>query len=240
MNSPETFEELIIERQSCTKCHKDDNLRHFEKLLAEDVPPYLLSPWCPVGENSLKAEILIIGQDFGIFQYLEEAKNMDGLKLKEKGNSTNKKLIEYLKLAGLTDRKIYFTNAVLCIKNGITKKTKSGKGMSSAVKIEWFKNCSVDFLKPLITDHLSNLKTIITLGKYALFSIEQIVESPINTTEPLIDSIAILQHIKISNKHYNLIPMLHPSFDHLSVMKQKEGKKAARLWEDSKNIIDNL
>jgi DNA polymerase len=238
MDNPEAFEELIKERQACKKCHELNNLCHFEDIIKDS--PNLLGPWNPLEKNCFDAEILIIGQDFGIFQYLEEAKNMDDLKLKEKGNSTNKKLIKYLKLAGLTDRKIYFTNAVLCIKNGITKKTKSGKSMSSDVKVEWFKNCSVDFLKPLITDHLPNLKIIITLGKYALFSIEQIVESPINTTEPLIDSIAILQHIYISNKHYSLIPMLHPSFDHLSVMKQKEGKKAIRLWEDSKKIIDNL
>jgi len=242
MKNIESYEKLIKDRQACTKCHQkdnlgQDNLRQFEKLLSENVYPSLLSPWCPVGENSLNAEILIVGQDFGIFQYLEEEKNMDGLKLKEEGNSTNEKLRDYLQKAGLLNANIYFTNSILCIKNGETKITKKGTSMSTPIKLKWCINCSETFLKPLITDHLINVKIIITLGKHALFSINHIADSLNNEIKPLIDLIAIKQCIHISNKPYTLIPMLHPSFDHLSVKGQKEAKKAKELWEDIKDKI---
>jgi uracil-DNA glycosylase len=238
MDKRGTFEELIKRRQTCTKCHNSDNLCHFEtKLSPLDRHQNLLGPWKPLGINSHDSKILVVGQDFGIVQYLLDAKNIDGLREKECKNSTNRKLIKYLESAGIENENIYFTNAILCIKKGESNKTKSGTSMSAKVETDWFINCSNEFLKPLITDYLPNLKTIITLGKYALFSIEQISVPKINSSKPLIELVSEPQHIYISNKSYNLIPMLHPSFDHLSVMKQKDGKKAINLWEDLKNII---
>ena len=239
MNNPETFEQLINRRKACLKCHKNDNLRHFDNILSKDGLPNLLGPWNPLGKNSHEAEILIVGQDFGIFQYLEDSENMDGLNNKEKGNQTNKKLIKYLESAGILDKKLYFTNAVLCIKNGVTKKTKSGKSMSSDVEKKWFENCSEEFLKPLIIDHLPNLKIIITLGKYALFSINKIIDSPFEDTQSLIDLVAKKQNITVSNNQYTLIPMLHPSYDYVNVKRHeinikkiKPEKKAKDLWLD--------
>jgi uracil-DNA glycosylase len=238
MDNPKAFEKLIENRKACIKCHCSGDLCHFEtKLLSMDGHRNLLGPWDPLEKNCLDAEILVIGQDFGIVEYLVKAENLEGLRIKEKANSTNKKLKEYLELAGLKDRKIYFTNAVLCIKNGITKKTKSGKSMSSDVKIEWFENCSTNFLKPLITNHLRNLKTIITLGKYALFSIKHIAETKIEMAQPFNRLIVKTKPILISNKPYTLIPMLHPSFDHLSIIGHEQFKKPFEPWEYLKSII---
>ena len=236
MNNLQSFEELIKDRQNCVRCHKDDNLRHFDKILSMDGHPQLLSPWCPIGENSRDAEILIIGQDFGIFKYLEDARNIDGLKSKEEGNSTNKKLIKYLKLANLRNKQMYFTNAILCVKKGASNNTKSGVSMSAKVETGWFTNCSERFLKNLILHHLPKLKTIITLGKYALFSINHIVEDKLEIIKPLVDLVAECQNIHISDKKYTLIPMLHPSFDHLSAKGHKENKKAKDLWESIGNL----
>lgn len=242
MNNQEKFEELIKCRKACTICHAQDNigqdkLRHFDSILSKDGLPHLLGPWNPLGKNSHEAEILIIGQDFGIFQYLKDSKNMDGLNNKEEGNQTNIKLIKYLESAGLLDKKLYFTNAVLCIKNGVTKKTKSGKSMSSDVELIWFENCGKKFLKPLITDHLPNIKIIITLGKYALFTINQITDTCFEDFQPMINLVAKKRDITISNKPYCLIPMIHPSFDHLNVKNHEEGKKAKDLWKDMKFLL---
>lgn len=245
MNNPEAFENLIKLRQQCTKCHSADNLRHFEKLLDVDLHSNLFSPWNPIEKNDFDAEILVIGQDFGTFQYLQSAKNIEGLKSKECKNSTNKKLTTYLESTGLLNRKIYFTNAILCIKNGESKNTKSGTSMSSKVEIDWFKNCSSKFLKPLITDHLPNLKIIITLGKNALFSVNNIIDHKAqiidnNIEMSLIDLVAIKQKVLISNKPYTLIPMLHPSFDHLSSKGHKQGKKAKELWKDLNSLLTDI
>jgi len=235
MNIQEPFKNLIQSRQACTTCHHDDNLCHFEKLLTDGKDSNLYSPWNPCEKNTLDAEILIVGQDFGIFQYLKEAGNTQGLINKERDNSTNKKLLKYLKSADLVDKSIYFTNAILCIKNGKSKNTKSGTSMSSKVEPEWFENCSSRFLRPLITEHLNNLKVIITLGKYALYSINHIVGH--ETTEPIIRLVAKPQHISISNKSYVLIPMLHPSFDHLSIKGHEKFTKATESWEYLKSIV---
>jgi uracil-DNA glycosylase len=155
MNNPEKFEELIKKRQECTECN-DTNLCQFECVIKDG--PNVLGLWDPFKSNSDYAEILIVGQDFSDRSYLEKAKNINGVLEQEAKNPTNLKLRGYLEKSGLLNKKLYFTNAVLCIKNGETKVTKKGSSMSTPIKRKWCINCSRNFLEPLI--RLDNMEPL--------------------------------------------------------------------------------
>ena len=243
MNTSETFEDLIKKRQGCTICHESNKLYHFENVIKDS--PILLGLWDPLESNSNDAEILIVGQDFSDRSYLEKAKNIKGIKDLEANNPTNGKLKRYLETAGLYNQKIYFTNSILCIKNGETKTTKKGTSMSTPIKRKWCINCSDKFLKPLIVDHLPNVKIIITLGANALLSINNISDAEKNTElnntnakkAPFTDYLAIEKNIVVSGITYKLIPMAHPSFEHLTL--SKHAKNANQLWEGVKKLLDS-
>ena len=111
-------------------------------------------------QGNLNAEILLIGQDFGDYDYYLKNNGKD-----EPANATNINLASLFRELRIElgtsdepniDTKLYFTNAVLGVKNG---------GMSAPIKKSWYVDTAKLFIKPLI--QLIEPKIIIVMGSKA-------------------------------------------------------------------------
>jgi Uracil-DNA glycosylase len=125
-----------------------------------------IGPWS-LWQGNLDAEILVIGQDWGDVNYYLDNKGIDA-----DNNPTNRNLIELFKTLNIDigtpsdpnkSAPVFFTNAILGIKYN---------GMSSKVKASWVKECTNEFLKPLI--EIIEPKIIITLGTYAFKAVKDL------------------------------------------------------------------
>jgi uracil-DNA glycosylase len=241
-----TYRDLIEKRKSCPKCQncglckdltqKDSKGMLFQLEIAFPIPFSIdsLGLWDPLNNsNPLTASILIIGQDFSHARYFDDVKSLSEVIQKESNNATNKNLIRYLgSIDGFDRKEIYFANAVLCIKSG---------SMNAPIKRKWLTNCSDNFLKPLIIEHLNNLKIIITLGKVALDAIRVISEDAATVISDFCekDSFSSLPgnkfEINIDNKPLILYPMFHPGRLGASNASRVK-KKPEDLW---KSILCN-
>ncbi len=223
MENIKEFEQLIYKRISCKLCHESNRMCHFEKFF-DETDEKLLGLWDPLHfGNLLCSEILIIGQDYSNVDYLEKAKrSREQLYIQEEKSPTNKKIRRYLNKVEWKEKPIYFTNAVLCIKFGT---------MSAKIDRKWVENCSEEFLKPLIAEYLTNLRTIITLGEGALSAIKYLDLNTIN--KPFKNVVAKPQLVKIDQKPYKLIPMYHPAC-HLDVVRKSTGKEPEEIWRSIK------
>lgn len=110
--------------------------------------------------GNLNADILLIGQDFGSYAYYLNNDGKDDPK-----NPTSLNLSTLFQQLGIDigdsenpndNAKLYFTNAVLGVKNG---------GMAEAIKRNWYKDTATKFLKPLID--IVQPKVIIAMGSVA-------------------------------------------------------------------------
>jgi uracil-DNA glycosylase len=235
-----TYQDLIEKRKSCKECqnyglcddlnlsHSNGNLYQLENIVKERFPINSLGLWNPANNsNPLTASVLIIGQDFSNVAYFNDINSLLLLNQIESQSETNKNLLKYIELSSINKNEIFFTNAILCIKSG---------KMNASIKKKWITNCSMSFLKPLILEHLKSLKIIITLGKVALDSINEIsVDVNKKTTDfPKKDNFSSIAGnnytINIEGKELKLYPMFHTG--RLGNSNAKRVKKnPTELWE---------
>ena len=228
-----TYQDLIEKRKSCKACQnyglcdvltQGDSkgmLYQLETAFPVAFSIDSLGFWNPLNNsNPLAASILVIGQDFSHAGYFEDVKNLSEVNQKESNNATNKNLIGYIEsISGFHKKEIYFANAVLCIKSG---------SMNAPIKRKWLTNCADNFLKPLITEHLSNLKIIITLGKVALDAVNAISDFMETANFSSIPGNNYM--INVEEKELRLGPMFHPG--RLGNSNAKRAKKnPTELWE---------
>src|SRR5204863_3306510 len=114
-------------------------------------------------QGNLDAALMVVAQDFGDVRWFLEA---DGYPTSI--STTNTTLVRLLSSAGLnidlanrTNGKglLFFTNAVLCMKQG------GARGSQAPVKSEWLRNCGTRFLRPTI--ELVQPKVVVCLGAKA-------------------------------------------------------------------------
>jgi hypothetical protein len=230
-----SYQDLIKQRKNCKECHNyglcDDlnlsylngNLYQLETILKNRFEIESLGLWNPANNsNPLTASVLIIGQDFSNVGYFDNIHSLLSINNIESENTTNKNLIKYIKLSGINVNDIYFTNAILCIKSG---------SMNAPIKTKWISNCSTQYLKPLITQHLINLKMIITLGKVALDAVKKISDfSEKNSFSHLAKT---NYDLNIDGKKIKLYPMFHVG-NLGNVNAAKANKNPKELWEKIK------
>ena len=148
----EQYVELVRQRKSCRLCSekgfKNTSLCQYE---TDNIGKW--TDW----QNSLDAEILVVGQDWGTIKYWEDNKGID-----TKSSRTNDALRNLLLILGydigtvfepIPQKKLFFTNSVLCLKNG---------KMNASIPAKVYSNCVSNFLKPLTM--IIKPKYIITLG----------------------------------------------------------------------------
>jgi uracil-DNA glycosylase family 4 len=112
--------------------------------------------------GKLNPELMIIGQDWGDTKCFAKQRGMEN-----PNSPTNKALTDLIHLIGLNLDAIFLTNAILCLKSG---------GLQAPVKLEWFTNCGIHFLKATI--EVVNPKILVTMGEHAYRSVEMLFNLP--------------------------------------------------------------
>jgi uracil-DNA glycosylase len=241
-----TYRDLIEKRKLCKECgvcedlnFKNEKGKLYQLETAAKFPLSMdsLGLWDPLSNsNPLTASILVIGQDFSHVGYLDNLNCLLEVIQKESVNTTNENLIRFIKLIkGIDKEEIYFANAVLCIKSG---------KMNAPIKRKWLSNCSDNFLKPLIVEHLNNLKIIITLGKVALDAVRIISKDANKVISDFSEKANFSSlpgnsyDINIDGKSLKLYPMFHTG-NLGAINASRVDKRPVDLWEKV-NLVPKL
>ena len=140
-----------------------------------------IGPWT-LWQGNLRADFVIVGQDWGDTNYF-----IDNRGREKPGNRTNDTLRTLLRSIGreipaptASDAgggTVFFTNAILCLKNG---------GMQAKVMREWFVNCAKRFLRPTID--LIAPRVVVTLGERAYRALARAYGVPTRSFRKAVDS----------------------------------------------------
>jgi uracil-DNA glycosylase len=157
-----SYAELVSERKRCMACANLTNPSKYEARDSDHIGPY--SRW----QGNLDAELLVVGQDYAdVETYLVGEDDWPGESVR-----TNLTLVELVQEAGIKisaprrgypDDRLFFTNAILCLKPANPHKRSS---MQGNVPREYFRNCGEWFLRRTI--ELVQPRAVVTLGRPAL------------------------------------------------------------------------
>jgi uracil-DNA glycosylase len=149
---------LVQDRQACRACCAHlENPSHGDNKQFDSQRIGPLTRW----QGNLQSPLLVVGQDFADVTTYREVQGYPGANV-----PTNQRLLLFLKAAGfqiapphfpLADDKLFFTNAVLCLKRG---------KMRSPIPTECFNACSRLFLSRTL--ELVSPRAVATLGGRAL------------------------------------------------------------------------
>jgi hypothetical protein len=183
MDVIETYEGLVKKRKACRICCNSNPGLIFngsalpEQLACKPADPDVVSYWSQLSGNR-SPEIVVIGQDFSDVSYFAENNGRD-----DTFNQTNMRLAELLRIAGIDvdwsrtkdDRgPVYLTNAILCLKRG--KLDLQRRSMSAPIKSGWVRNCSNEFLRPLLA--LLRPKIVVAMGGHAWRAVWEVLGCP--------------------------------------------------------------
>ncbi|HWR58219.1 MAG TPA: uracil-DNA glycosylase family protein [Thermodesulfovibrionales bacterium] len=151
----EEYDRLVSSRKSCRVCQGLENPSQVANGLFDSSE---IGPWTR-WQGNLDSRVMLVAQDWGHVGNFEKQKGTDN------NSETNKMLNRLLEIAGIDvslplDRTnggtLFFTNAILCLKNGSDQ---------ASVDSEWYRNCGPRFLKPLI--EIVEPKVVICIGQRA-------------------------------------------------------------------------
>lgn len=242
LNKEEQYEALVDKRKSCRLCAEygfcNPNETAYE---TDEIGPY--SKWA----HDLNAEVMIVAQDFADkvsydkFQGTVQMKEIVDLEsYKEYDTMTNYNLralsknISQIKLgcpSKSSGENVFITNVVLCLKTG----NMSGPFSSKATK-----NCSQNYLKPLID--IIKPKALIALGSESTFAIINLfkAENPalVALAKSNFKDVFKSSPIRL-NEDLILYPMYHPSNLGVNNRNKIEVEKRERMFynnEDWKRV----
>ncbi len=152
-----SYAELVARRKACRACAQLTNPAVINQgdLDSDRIGPY--SRW----QGNLDAELLVVAQDFSDIAGFLDCRGWPGASV-----GTNRTLIKLLGSAGIlvsppqlgvSDDRIFFTNAVLCIK---------ASGRQASVRRRDARECGARFLRPTI--ELISPRAVAVLGSVAL------------------------------------------------------------------------
>ncbi len=158
-NKRRQYARLVAERKTCRLCAglTNPSCAKLRKLDSDEVGPWTLL----FGE--LDADVLVVGQDWGDVSYFQRNKGRD-----DPRTPTNRNLLQIMQKSELIGPsknpcgptvKMFWTNAILCLKEG---------GLQAKVKQEWFNNCGVSFLRRQI--EIVRPRAVVGLGAKAFQS----------------------------------------------------------------------
>ena len=151
----ELYEQLVKKRKNCAKC-LSLNLTNPSACAGGQYDADHIGPWTS-WHGDLDADLMIVGQDWGGSDYYIDQKGIE-----TDDNDTNINLQILLASIGYKvalpreprrPAKLFFTNAVLCLKQG---------RLTGRVRSQCFINCGRAFLRPQI--ELVQPKVVVTLG----------------------------------------------------------------------------
>jgi DNA polymerase len=221
-----SYAKLVYARKVCKACQNITNPSEVylnERCLdSGEIGPW--SQW----QNSLDAKILLVGQDWGSVEGFIEQEG------EEWDNSeTNRNLIKLLGSIGFhikgptfdeKNNDIFFTNAVLCLKDG---------GAQAKTDEIWFRKCGKLFLRPLI--ELIEPKIVIALGKEAYKAIIWAYMRPIPSHDKYSEIVDKLGETQLNSKS-RLFAVYHPSRRIINTHRPMD--KQLKDWEKIKNYLN--
>jgi uracil-DNA glycosylase family 4 len=207
------YQVLVEKRKACSRCKGWlENASRIEGGVhdSNSLGPY--SRW----QGNLDASVVVVAQDFSDVAGFCKYRGWAGSDIK-----TNKFLVELLGCAGIVvefpeygrpDDKLFFTNAVLCMKSG------QQGGRQQSIPVICFDNCS-SFLKTTIKIIAPRL--VITLGEQALRATARAFDRC--SAEPL--SQCVGRPVALASG-IQLVPVYHPSPTVVNVHRRIEQMRA--------------
>jgi uracil-DNA glycosylase len=192
------YSALVSGRKACTLCDKHlQNASHIRggEFDSDRIGAY--TQW----QGNLDSQLMVVAQDFSDVSGFLKCQGWPGHNIQ-----TNTALIKLLECAGLrvsvpsqgnSEDRLFFTNAVLCMKSG------ASKGRQQSIPQSCFNNCNL-FLKESI--ELVAPRVVVTLGVRALHATRRAFG--ISNNEPLARSVA--RPIALTPS-IQLVPLYHPS-----------------------------
>jgi DNA polymerase len=212
------YARLVAERQGCAACPELANPSGIAggTLDSDRIGPY--SRW----QGNLDAEVLVVAQDFADVTTFQAVSGWPGPNVK-----TNTALVALAAAAGIAiappkpdcpDDRLFFTNAVLCLKQG---------NMQASIPRRCFRECGKRFLRPTIA--LVAPRAVVTLGLAALDATLASFDLPAFRGS-LVSLIEAGRSFPLS-KGSVLFPMCHPSPTVLNAVRSLDQQRAdwARL-----------
>ena len=157
MNKAERYRVLVDQRKRCAGCPTLTNASAIDGGSHDGDAIGAYSRW----QGNLDAELMVVGQDFADVDGFRKHRGWAGERVQ-----TNLTLVNLIAHAGVTiapprygvsDDRLFFTNAVLCMKSG---------GMQAAIPASCFRQCGSLFLRPLV--ELVSPRVVVTLGERAM------------------------------------------------------------------------
>ncbi len=192
------YRQLVNDRKTCRLCSdrlENASLIDQGKFDSDRIGPY--TRW----QGNRKAELMVVGQDFSDVAGFKTYRGWAGADVQ-----TNKTLLELLACAGVKisgpvygkpDDRLFFTNAVLCMKSG------SLGGRQQDIPNRCFANCS-SFLRRTV--EIVAPTVVVTLGAGALKAAR--FAFPGTSDEPLREVVGRFLPLA---PNIALVPMYHPS-----------------------------
>ena len=160
------YQDLVRRRKSCRLCN---DLINPSDVCGGRFDPDHIGPWSR-WQGNINATIVVIGQDWGTPQIFERAKGLEPF-CSEADKGANGTLVDLLGSIGIkierpkgheTIGKLFFTNAILCLKQGDAQ---------APVNSEWFDACGKTFIRPLL--EILDPPVVISLGEKAYRALEK-------------------------------------------------------------------
>lgn len=222
MGKAERYHALVEERKACAGCPKLANASTIDGgcLDSDEIGPY--SQW----QGNLDAALMVVAQDFADIDGFRKLRGWPGADV-----GTNQTLVELIAEAsisiqppryGIADDRVFFTNAVLCMKTG---------GMQASIAASCFERCGKRFLRPTI--ELVSPRVVVSLGTGAMKAVCRAYD--LQPPGKLSDVVA--QPIPLGNGPL-LMPLYHPSRTVLNVARSLEAQKAD--WREVGRVLSPL
>lgn len=174
--------DLVKKRKSCRDCMSFGLINQNQVNKGKYDKNEVIGAWS-LWQGSLEAKILVVGQDWGDIASFERDRGQNGFYK----DVTNTNLVRLFKSIGIDVEEpganiqnplLFFTNAVLCLKEN---------GMSTKISQKCYNNCADKFLKEII--EMIRPRIIITLGQKAYECTARVYDVAPKPYRPLLNSI---------------------------------------------------
>lgn len=197
-NKQARYAELVQKRKNCRLCHPDLLNPNICLDGAYDAWNHI-GPWAQ-WQGNLDAELMVVGQDWGGVDYYVKHRGLE--EDDNRANTNIRRLLAFINIEielppnPMPPGKVFFTNAVLCLKPG---------QLGGAVPPVCFRNCA-GFLREQI--ELINPKVVVTLGLPAYQSVAaEFGQHPLTAMNAALQ----IESIQIT-KCTSLVPVMHPGY----------------------------
>ncbi len=245
MRDYQQYLQLVTKRKACSACsdlNKKPKMHNGQEILG-DKDSQEIGPWLEVWKvNSLDADILVLGQDWGsIKEYKEYGLNKEPYGITDDNLEKLLKEIDpasHLSKGNTGKHKYFFTNLILCYKEG---------GISAKIPACYYDNCRTNFFNELL--EIIQPKVIITLGRSVLMALSRddsfknannIALSKTSFNSIIDAGFNNSFYYRIKDKTIPIIPIAHTGGMGTANRNRGNKNRAANDWKTVAKIIESI